>query len=451
MKFLLYNFLRQLFDIIFCICALSLFLHLFLLISLCIKLDSSGPIIFKHKRIGKNGKEFTIYKFRTLFKDTDPYMFKLSESDFCITNFGRFIRKTALDELPQLFNVIKGDMSLVGPRPEMPFIVETYGPVEKKRLSVKPGITGLWQINRPGDNPIHADLGYDLDYIKNKSIFLDLQIILKTIYIPFFYIRDRFLLAFYHSLIFFLYYAGIITIVRFIRRKILKRFRLIVLLYHHIDDYKKDDFSMPLKIFDKQMKYLRKKYTVISMEEMFKIKSNNVDRDYIVITFDDGYKDAILNAYPILEKYDLKATLFLTYEYIERGKRGLRNECLNWQDLERLKNRFAFGSHTISHPDLTILDADKIYDEVNFSKKNLEEKLSYPVKYFAYPYGRFNLRVQNMVKEAGYSCAFSTIDGTNNFKDDFCLKRKEIRNRPFSSFVAKLEGLTEIPFFAYLK
>jgi lipopolysaccharide/colanic/teichoic acid biosynthesis glycosyltransferase len=114
--------------------------------------------------------------------ETDPYCPAPTESDDPrVTRFGRFLRRTSLDELPQLLNVLRGEMSLVGPRPEMPFIVEKYEPWQRRRLDVKPGITGLWQVIGRKNLPLHLNMEYDLYYIKNQSLLLDIEILLKTI------------------------------------------------------------------------------------------------------------------------------------------------------------------------------------------------------------------------------------------------------------------------------
>jgi len=152
------------------------------LIVLYIRLDSRGPAIFKQKRIGKDGKPFLLYKFRTMHLDTPPYQEAPDHPDDPrITRAGRFLRKYSLDEIPQLINVFVGDMSMVGPRPEMPFIVEKYEEWQRRRLSVKPGITGLWQIVGRKKLPLYLNLEYDFYYIKNQSLLLDLIILWKTI------------------------------------------------------------------------------------------------------------------------------------------------------------------------------------------------------------------------------------------------------------------------------
>jgi len=157
---------------------------LMLAISAAIKIDSKGPAIYRQKRVGKEGRLFTLYKFRTMKLITPKYMKKPKQGDKRVTPLGRFLRRTCLDELPQLFNVLKGNMSLVGPRPEMPFIAEKYNKKQMQRLAVKPGLTGLWQVARlegkTGKRHIHEDLKYDLQYIKKMNFFLDLKILAKT-------------------------------------------------------------------------------------------------------------------------------------------------------------------------------------------------------------------------------------------------------------------------------
>ncbi|MFB3117887.1 MAG: sugar transferase, partial [Myxococcota bacterium] len=144
--------------------------------------ESPGPAIFRHERVGRDGKIFQIHKFRTMYADVEDYAVAPTEaSDSRITPFGRFLRVTSLDELPQLFNVLKGEMSLVGPRPEMPFIADTYDEWQRRRLSVKPGITGLWQILGRKDLPMHENLQYDFYYIRNRSLAHDLSIMVRTI------------------------------------------------------------------------------------------------------------------------------------------------------------------------------------------------------------------------------------------------------------------------------
>jgi lipopolysaccharide/colanic/teichoic acid biosynthesis glycosyltransferase len=168
------------------ICLSSLLLVVFspflFLIGLMIWLGSPGPALFVQKRAGKNGELFNMYKFRSMYMGTPRYdVSPTQSSDPRITQLGRFLRRTSLDELPQLINVFLGDMSLVGPRPEMPFIVERYSDQHRRRLQVIPGITGLWQLSADRAFPIHENVEYDLYYIRNRTFFMDVAILLHTL------------------------------------------------------------------------------------------------------------------------------------------------------------------------------------------------------------------------------------------------------------------------------
>lgn len=179
---LLQLMIKRLFDVVVSLIVLIITFPFWFFIMIAIKLESDGAAIFKQERVGKNGNIFMIYKFRTMYSNTDKFQYSPSDpNDKRITKVGAFLRKTSLDELPQLINVLIGNMSLVGPRPEMPFIVEQYKDWERKRLSVKPGLTGLWQIMGRKDLPLHENIEYDFFYIKNQSLILDLTILIKTI------------------------------------------------------------------------------------------------------------------------------------------------------------------------------------------------------------------------------------------------------------------------------
>lgn len=154
----------------------------FALIALLVRLGSRGPVLFVQQRVGKDGRLFPLYKFRSMYLDAPSYAFSPDRvDDPRITRIGRFLRRTSLDELPQLFNVIKGEMSLVGPRPEMPFIVKSYTPVQQRRLSILPGLTGLWQLSADRAFPIHENLLYDLYYMKHRGFFLDIAVLFHTL------------------------------------------------------------------------------------------------------------------------------------------------------------------------------------------------------------------------------------------------------------------------------
>ena len=162
------------------------------LIAVLIKLDSPGPVFFKQERVGENGEIFVMYKFRTMSEDAEQRQAEvLSENeagkiihkmqdDPRLTHVGRVLRRYSLDELPQLVNVLKGEMSLVGPRPEMPWLVDRYDSWQRKRFAVPQGITGWWQINGRSDKPMHLNTEDDLYYVYNYSLWLDMQILLRT-------------------------------------------------------------------------------------------------------------------------------------------------------------------------------------------------------------------------------------------------------------------------------
>ncbi len=164
-----------------------------MLAAVVIKLDSEGPVFFKHTRIGKGGKPFTMYKFRSMYKDADKIRDRLNQlneaagpifkikRDPRITRVGAVLRKTSLDELPQFLNVLKGQMSLVGPRPPLPQEVEQYNSYQQGRLAVKPGLTCLWQVQGRSSISFDKWVELDLEYIRNQSLWLDFKILLKTI------------------------------------------------------------------------------------------------------------------------------------------------------------------------------------------------------------------------------------------------------------------------------
>ncbi len=184
--------MKRAMDVIGATLVLLLSSPLMLLIALLIKLDSPGPAIFTQKRVGQYHRIFTIYKFRTMVLNADQMAQQVAERrdgvvlhkrkrDPRITRMGAFLRKTSLDELPQVINVIKGDMSLVGPRPELPWLVVNYAPWQYRRFMVPQGITGWWQVNGRSDRPMHLHTEDDLFYIRNYSLWLDFKILLMTI------------------------------------------------------------------------------------------------------------------------------------------------------------------------------------------------------------------------------------------------------------------------------
>jgi exopolysaccharide biosynthesis polyprenyl glycosylphosphotransferase len=178
----LYDFVKRISDMLISLLFMILGFPVVPFICLAIKLDSKGPVLFKQQRVGLKGKKFTIYKFRTMHTTASSYeKAPNAANDPRITRIGSLLRRFSLDELPQFFNVLIGDMSIIGPRPEMPFIVEEYQEWQKKRLDVRPGITGLWQVLGRKELPLEENLEYDFYYIKNRSLSLDIAILFKTI------------------------------------------------------------------------------------------------------------------------------------------------------------------------------------------------------------------------------------------------------------------------------
>ncbi len=184
---------KQIFDFILSFFVLIIISPLFLMLGVLVKVTSNGPVIFKQKRIGYKGKEFIIYKFRTMTENAEDLkksLFHLNESDGPvfkiendprITKIGRILRKTGLDELPQFFNVLKGDMSIVGPRPALKHELKCYKKSYKVRLFVKPGITCIWQIQKNRNDISFQDwMKMDAEYVKNWSLKQDIIIIFKT-------------------------------------------------------------------------------------------------------------------------------------------------------------------------------------------------------------------------------------------------------------------------------
>ena len=177
---------KRLIDIGVSFVAILFFIPFWLIIIFLIKTDSSGPAFYLHTRVGKNSKEFTCFKFRTMKVDSDPNKLAESKEDDRITPLGHFLRKTSLDETPQLINVFLGQMSIVGPRPALPVQVEHFTPEQKLKLSVKPGLTGWTQVNGRNSIPYEKRMELDCWYARHHNIFLDLWIIVRTFKVLFF-------------------------------------------------------------------------------------------------------------------------------------------------------------------------------------------------------------------------------------------------------------------------
>ena len=187
---------KRLFDFVVAGLSIILLSPLFLVIGLMIKLDSKGKVIYKHKRIGKDGKYIYLYKFRSMYSDSKERLEELLrnpkikkeweenyklDNDPRITKVGNFLRKSSLDELPQLFNILCGDMSIVGPRPVIDSEIEKFGSDKDKLLSVTPGLTGWWACNGRSSTSYDERVALELYYVDNRSILLDIKVIIKTV------------------------------------------------------------------------------------------------------------------------------------------------------------------------------------------------------------------------------------------------------------------------------
>jgi exopolysaccharide biosynthesis polyprenyl glycosylphosphotransferase len=184
--------LKRSFDLVVASALLVLSAPFLALIALLIKLDSRGPAVFRQQRVGENGRLFGMFKFRTMVAEAeahdrelvrateDGHLIHKHQGDPRVTRLGRVLRRFSLDELPQFLNVILGDMSLVGPRPELPWLVEMYDPWQRRRFAVPQGLTGWWQINGRSDKPMHLNTDDDLYYVYNYSLWLDIQILVRT-------------------------------------------------------------------------------------------------------------------------------------------------------------------------------------------------------------------------------------------------------------------------------
>lgn len=196
-KSTVYFVVKRLADIFLSVLGIIFLSPIMLITAIAIKIESEGPVIFSQQRVGKNGKLFKMYKFRSMIADAEKLkeklmdqnemsgpMFKMTD-DPRITRVGKIIRKTSIDELPQLFNVIKGDMSLVGPRPNLPSEVEQFSDYHKLKLLAKPGLTCYWQVMGRNSIGFEEWMELDIKYIEERSIWVDIKLIFKTFFVLF--------------------------------------------------------------------------------------------------------------------------------------------------------------------------------------------------------------------------------------------------------------------------
>lgn len=188
-----YFIIKRITDVIGALCGILLLSPVMMVVAIWIKLDSKGPVFFGHKRLGMNGEFIKVYKFRTMLPNAEELLKKLTpkqeiefeksfklENDPRITKLGQFLRKSSIDELPQLLNILKGNMSIVGPRPIVEKEIDNYGIYGDKLLSVKPGLTGNWQASGRSDTTYDERVQLDMNYIDYRSVWVDLKIIFKT-------------------------------------------------------------------------------------------------------------------------------------------------------------------------------------------------------------------------------------------------------------------------------
>jgi lipopolysaccharide/colanic/teichoic acid biosynthesis glycosyltransferase len=188
-----YDSIKRIIDVISACCLLLVLSPVLVAVGLAILLTMGGPVLFRQRRIGLYGQEIYVWKFRTMCADrraanlgpprerTERRVRHKTRRDPRVTPLGRFLRRASLDELPQLWNVVKGDMSMVGPRPELPQIVARYEEWQHARHLVRPGITGWWQVNRPADRLMCEVVELDVFYVEHRSLWLDLTIVVRTV------------------------------------------------------------------------------------------------------------------------------------------------------------------------------------------------------------------------------------------------------------------------------
>lgn len=228
------------------------------------------------------------------------------------------------------------------------------------------------------------------------------------------------------------------------------------LTYHRINDGEEDrPISVSLRNFEQQIAYLKKKVDILSVDDLISRLSNigKIEKDAVVITFDDGYRDNYLNAYPILKRYNIPPVIFITTGLIDNNP-----IMLNTNDILQMRKEglIAFGAHTVSHKLLLEVDRETAISEINGSRAELEKLLKQEIKYFAYPYGKkgqdFNDETVEIVKNAGFIAAFSTNNGCISDKSNiFALERIGIRDFPLFVFKVRLSGIFESKAFSILR
>lgn len=192
-----YSFVKRLIDFAGALFGIIVLSPILLIAALVIKIDSHGPVIFSQERVGKNGKLFKMYKFRSMVTNAEELLDKLKEKnemsgpmfkmtkDPRVTKVGKFLRKTSIDELPQLFNIIRGEMSLVGPRPNLPREVEEFTSYQRQKLNVKPGLTCYWQVMGRSSIDFEDWMELDIKYLRERNLWVDIKLIVRTFFVLF--------------------------------------------------------------------------------------------------------------------------------------------------------------------------------------------------------------------------------------------------------------------------
>lgn len=242
---------------------------------------------------------------------------------------------------------------------------------------------------------------------------------------------------------FLFYYSGSCSLYYFLSKKILRNRRDFILTYHHINDVTDKSISVKVDSFEKQIRFLRKKYAIVSVEEMLTtINPNHGNAQRVAVTFDDGYSDFYNNAFPLLQKYGIPSCIFVIYNKI-----GLNKHYLSEDQIHRLiENNVIIGSHTLNHEVLSNIEEHAAEKEIVESKKKLEELFNLEINYFAYPKGKsreFNSTNVDAVAKAGYHAAFTTINGNLNSKRNLVINRNGVRHCPLFVFKARVSGIFE--------
>ena len=424
-------------------------------VAVMVKLTSRGPIIFRDYRCTIGGRRFPMFKFRTMVENADKLkaelmtcnesdgpMFKMSE-DPRLTPVGGILRKTSLDELPQLANVLRGEMSLVGPRPLSMQEMHLHRAWRDRRLTVLPGLTGLWQAT-PDNKNFHTWISADMAYVRDMSLWQDLWIVIRTFFtiVRNFVVRGRGGAA--------LAEAGVVS-----RTGAATERCMPILCYHAVEDSdpEKDPYGIDVnpRRFARQMNWMAETgRRCVSLDELVFGEAAGRNGYEVAITFDDAYNSVIAEAYPVLEEMGFKATVFVvtnrvgtTGTWEQEESCGRRRTFLDWDDIRRLGDAgWTIGSHTVTHRRLIDLSDEELREELAESKRQIEDATGHEVRFLSYPAGIVDERVEAAAREAGYSFAASLWRPPG--KGDMYLRRREIKRR-FGMQRFRIEMLLSAP------